>query len=340
MALRKKRFWMLLFSLVIFLLIISTSVTRKGTLNTAETGIMMTPFKAENVRDTQHLQTSFHGNTQSITPHPFDYIIHPGNVCLNDTTFFVYVYSDPKNHQRRDLIRATWGNLTLYHPLKISLLFLFGESSQSEVNRALKVESQKCKDIAQESFIETYRNLTYKSIFAMKYITENCQDVKYIMKVDDDVYVNMFSVIKYLQNRIQTNSKHRMELIGLIWRNTHVLRSNSKWFVTKEEWPEEVYPPYCSGPFYMFTPDFAVAALKLSYVTRFFWLEDVYITGILANQMNVKHIDIPNGASIYLNNVFDKYKTDPKATLSWIFAHGGSEKMWEKIWKTILKQSN
>ena len=44
----------------------------------------------------------------------------------------------------------------------------------------------------------------------------------------------------------------------------------------------EFYPTYCSGAAYILTMDLVPKLLNESYMTRFFWVDDVYVTGILA----------------------------------------------------------
>ena len=39
-------------------------------------------------------------------------------------------------------------------------------------------------------FIDSYRNLTVKSIMALKWATEHCKNAKLIFKMDDDTLVN------------------------------------------------------------------------------------------------------------------------------------------------------
>ena len=53
--------------------------------------------------------------------------------------------------------------------------------------------------LKKEDWLDAYKNLTYKGIMAMKWIKDYCNDVKFILKIDDDVVVNTFKLINHLE---------------------------------------------------------------------------------------------------------------------------------------------
>ena len=56
----------------------------------------------------------------------------------------------------------------------------------------LEQEANENHDLLQEDFIDTYNNLTLKSMFVLKFVQNLSTDsIKYLMKVDDDSYVNL-----------------------------------------------------------------------------------------------------------------------------------------------------
>ena len=58
--------------------------------------------------------------------------------------------------------------------------------------RRLADEAATFGDILQEGFVDTYANLTIKSLVLLTWFRQNCdKDVPYVMKVDDDTYVNL-----------------------------------------------------------------------------------------------------------------------------------------------------
>jgi hypothetical protein len=55
----------------------------------------------------------------------------------------------------------------------------------------VKQEDADFGDIIQFNFCESYRNLTLKTLMGFKWATEFCSNAHFIMKTDDDVYVNI-----------------------------------------------------------------------------------------------------------------------------------------------------
>lgn len=50
-------------------------------------------------------------------------------------------------------------------------------------------------DIVQEDFVDSYRNLTHKAIMALRWVSQNCQNAKLILKADDDIFINIFKLV-------------------------------------------------------------------------------------------------------------------------------------------------
>ena len=55
---------------------------------------------------------------------------------------------------------------------------------------SLESENDQYHDILQGSFKDTYRNMTYKHIMALKWVLYYCPGVHYVLKSDDDTFVN------------------------------------------------------------------------------------------------------------------------------------------------------
>ena len=51
--------------------------------------------------------------------------------------------------------------------------------------------------------------------------------------------------------------------------------------VSKEEWKEDQYPTHCSGNAFIMTTGVAAALYNASFYAPFFWIDDVYVTGLL-----------------------------------------------------------
>ncbi|CAG9794268.1 unnamed protein product [Diatraea saccharalis] len=173
------------------------------------------------------------------------------------------------------------------------LVFLLGLPSQndSDVQNKIDEEVEKYGDIIQEGFIDSYNNLTLKSIMMLKWITNKCNDsVRYILKTDDDMYINVPNLILILNNRSKEyedkvskgyKDKEYMLIGDLISGARPVLDSNNKWYSPRYMYGGRVYPTYLSGTGYAFSAPTAQALYASALKTNYFHLEDIYITGNL-----------------------------------------------------------
>ena len=92
-------------------------------------------------------------------------------------------------------------------------------------------ESNKYGDIIEERFVDSYNNLTLKSIVMLKLVSNYCANsTKYLLKIDDDMFVNMHLIVKMLMGRNSTTDL----LIGkLICGARPIKDTSSKWLVSR-----------------------------------------------------------------------------------------------------------
>jgi beta-1,3-galactosyltransferase 1 len=172
-------------------------------------------------------------------------------------------------------------------------VFFVGLTDKSAwLQDALEYEAKQFGDIVQEDFLDTYRNLSFKGVAALKWITTYCNQTSYIMKTDDDIFVNMFALLKHLKDLYIHNYRNRL-IMCLVWWRMHVLREG-KWGIPKEQLPDELYPVYCSGMGFVLTTDVAMAMYYVSYYVKFHWVDDAYISGFLPRALRgaVNHTDM------------------------------------------------
>ncbi|KAK6756232.1 hypothetical protein RB195_014560 [Necator americanus] len=110
-----------------------------------------------------------------------------------------------------------------------TILFPTGLSSDTTVNEDVKKEHRKYGDILQADFIDTYRNLTFKTYAHSRYVSQNCMNVRAVLKVDDDVAWNLVLMFGYLSRTDpQENTLHCRTLddvfsTGLVGREAGVI---------------------------------------------------------------------------------------------------------------------
>ena len=208
----------------------------------------------------------------------------------------VFCTSAMEAFDRRQTIRKTWMSLT--EDLPITVVFLMGVPGNSsspalQLRADLKAESLKYGDILQEDFVDTYNNLTVKSMYMLKFANEFLAkqlSTQWILKVDDDCYVDPNVLIKYTKIvRKSTNS-----LIGKVLGvgspvarpscDEHGTKYTFKWAVPEYIYPNKTFPNALSGSGYLMHRDVSQCLYKKGLKTKFLNLEDVFITGLVASQ--------------------------------------------------------
>lgn len=212
------------------------------------------------------IKNPYQARDHIVNPHNFAYIRNPGySVCNNGSSpvyMLIYVHSGPGNYQRRIVIRETWATRTLFPELR--LVFMIGKSADQNLMKAIEYENEIYQDIVQEDFLDSYKNLSYKGIMALKWISIYCSQTKYILKVDDDIVVNTFTLVNHLKYLDKHIPDRQNTILCLLWTAMMVMRdrfeekfsrkislsyfsSKSKWYLSKDDFPMDKFPPYCSG---------------------------------------------------------------------------------------------
>ncbi|GAB4840019.1 hypothetical protein Ancab_020728 [Ancistrocladus abbreviatus] len=151
--------------------------------------------------------------------------------------------------------------------------FAYREHKNQRVNEELWNEAKTYGDIQVMPFVDYYSLITWKTVAICIFGTD-VVSAKYVMKTDDDAFVR---VDELLTSLCRVNVTQGL-LYGLINSDSHPHRStDSKWYITPEEWPEETYPPWAHGPGYVVSRDIAnaVSMRHQRGLLKMFKLEDV-----------------------------------------------------------------
>lgn len=198
----------------------------------------------------------------------------------------ISVHTAPDHFTNRKAIRETWG----FKDPRALLIFFIGSVVKKDLQHRIDVESELHEDIVQGSFIDAYRNLTYKHVMVFKWFVYNCPDTPYLLKLDDDVFVNTPLLYNYLETpTIQSKSLHVKELVLCkVTHNPPVIRANtSKWFVPLNEYPDSNYPDHCQGNTVVYTNDVVTELYQKAQTLPFFWIDDVHVTGIVTSKLHI-----------------------------------------------------
>lgn len=221
----------------------------------------------------------------------------PKGTCL-----LILVHSHPAHKERRHAIRETWGRIVRNYDnsAHTSLLFVLGISVSDIDNVKAKTESKLYRDIIIGNFTDTYQTLSTKSMFSLQWATTYCAEAKFILKTDDDVYLNISRLLTVLQDFYGTKPL----LMGYRYNQAPV-RRDGPWKVDFNQFAADSFPPYCSGVAYVMSRSTALrlltsyVQLKQKFVLQ---IEDVFATGVLANA---------SGISCTHNEHFPSWITSP-----------------------------
>uniref|UniRef100_A0A665UYW2 Hexosyltransferase n=1 Tax=Echeneis naucrates TaxID=173247 RepID=A0A665UYW2_ECHNA len=208
-----------------------------------------------------------------LVPESYHYIINQPDVCRDRIPFLVFMVPvSPQETSARETIRRTWGapsqdTLTMFY------MGLPMGGHLPSIQDQLEDENRKHADIIQMNFQDSYQNLTIKTLMIMNWLATYCPNAVFAMKVDADIFVNVFYLIKWLKG-----SPRQSFITGSVINDGRPRRdSNSKWYVSEEQYPEDTFPPYVSGAGYVFSADMAGRISWASRFIRMISLEDVYV---------------------------------------------------------------
>lgn len=219
-----------------------------------------------------------------LNPHDYKIIYNEPDKCkIPDGVFLlVLIHSNPTNEKLRIKQRESCLSLTEFMGRNIVTLFLLGKVKDRVKAERLGMESLKYGDIIMEDFVDSYYNLTLKLIMGMKWASLFCPNAKYILKADDDVFINLEHIVKMLISAPSSNY-----MAGYVYKYATPYRNpTSKWYVAEKQYPYKYYPPFCRGYAYLISGDLPVRLVNVSVHTPFFMIDDVFM-GFLARRVNI-----------------------------------------------------
>lgn len=229
-------------------------------------------------------------------PH-FQYIIN-NDVCLSDITIFaiLIITSHAGDIEARSAIRRAYpaDELKRFGIRRIFLLAISNPEHDIRYNsvsqNSLEDENHRYSDLVQGNFNEAYRNLTYKHVMGLQWVTKYCHQAQYVIKMDDDIVVDFYRLLNVMKSVVHDQ---KPLLMGYLLKGIRPVREPAnKWFVTQSEFPGSMYPPFLSGWLYITTPKDAKTLVEASKTVHYFWIDDTYVTGLLAQAAGMSHQDI------------------------------------------------
>ncbi|XP_013405714.1 beta-1,3-galactosyltransferase 1-like [Lingula anatina] len=220
---------------------------------------------------------------EKVNPHDFHYIIKEEKFCekLSEPPYLlVLICSYHDREYSRLAVRETWGSVSQSQswvdgrPLNqaVKILFFVGTHIVSSWNKKIAHESQIHSDIILEDYTESPFNASIKTIGAFKWAAAFCPQAKYVLKVEEDVFIDIPKVLDILS--------HSNTVYGARHAKFSVQR-NGQWAVPYSVFPFETFPPFLGGPAYAMSLDLAKRIYEASEYFPMIVLEDAYVTGVL-----------------------------------------------------------
>ncbi|KAA0712348.1 Beta-1,3-galactosyltransferase 2 [Triplophysa tibetana] len=250
------------------------------------------PFTRDNqvqqLNTTQTTNVAITNNTTSDNyhvayPHNYQFILDEPDKCLKQNPFLVLMVPvAPQQLEARKAIRSTWGTETNVQRKSVMTLFVVGLPGGADSNKTqqeLEEESREHGDLLQSNFIDTYINLTIKTMVIMDWLTTRCPQASYGMKIDSDMFLNLENLMTLL---LDPKTPKQNYITGMVMWNTPVIRNKgSKWYVPEDLYPEPNYPTYLLGMGYVFSNDLPPKLVEVSKDIKPFNIEDAYVGACL-----------------------------------------------------------
>ena len=266
----------------------------------------------------------------------FDYpnSINPENICSQNRILntLIIIHTSIHEQDQRNALRQTW--LRLAENRSTGYVFLIGSFNNVDPNIQNKLisEASAYRDILQSDFLDTYGNLTIKTLAGLKWAVGNCPRIEYIIKTDTDVFLNLDKWISLMFGL--EKAKLKKVLFGYCVVTEAVIRTPLlKTCVSVKNFPEAYYPPYCYGPSYGLSREVAQEIIKVSYEQPFNPMEDAF----LGNCLHSLGREVYNPANVIihaLSEIGPTFYKDPCSVINELYTiHRVEANQMLQLWR-------
>ncbi|KAK0405377.1 hypothetical protein QR680_017954 [Steinernema hermaphroditum] len=231
----------------------------------------------------------------------------------------VIVHSAVTNTDRRNFMRREYFNKINQKHYNAKPIFVLGRSRVAESNELVRQEAASFGDILQIDVEENYHNITHKARAWIPYLKQNCGNMKYILKMDDDVMMDMQG-LQILLDHYQLQK--RLVLCRTFADGVVVRNPRSKWYLSREEYPIDNLGLYCQGMAYVFSGDLLRYMDGNLRKVQYLWMDDWYVTHGLLRAANAIFVDIGRHyVSINSEQELDSVAKGPYKKYRKLFGH-------------------
>ncbi|XP_043640863.1 beta-1,3-galactosyltransferase 5 [Drosophila teissieri] len=202
------------------------------------------------------------------------------------TKLLVLITSSLRHSAARMSIRQTWMHYGSRRD--VGMAFVLGKSKNKTLNKVIDQEDFMYQDLIRGHFIDSYNNLTLKTISLLEWADLHCPKAKYLLKTDDDMFINVPKLLT-LMDTLKANRS----IYGRRAENWKPIRNRwSKYHISNAQYGKNTFPYFTTGPAYLLTGDIVHALYAQSLNTAFLKLEDVFTTGIVAESLDIRRVNV------------------------------------------------
>lgn len=213
---------------------------------------------------------------------------HPTLNCNTRYRMVILVLTDIYHIERREWIRETFGNSSLWftqqHFKVIFAIAVSRHHKNSNAYMTLVEESRNYDDILTVQENEDHRNQeTHNLMVALEWVNDYV-NFDFLLNVKYNVFVNLDNAMVILERKYADR-----DYFGLILKDIAVPRP----MITQEVFPNDTFEPYCSGagyflskqaiaqiiPFFNWNAPFVFSDVYVSMLTTLAGIEPVPLTG-------------------------------------------------------------
>lgn len=202
----------------------------------------------------------------------------------------VLVASAPAHKEARMAVRQTWGHYGMRRD--VSIAFVVGApaiGTGDQLAAKLDREDYVYGDLIRGRFVDTYDNLTLKTISMLEWADAHCPGAAFMLKTDDDMFINVARLLTLASKR---DPAERVIYGRLAKKWKPIRNARSKYYVSRQQYKPAVFPDFTTGPAYLVSRSVVGELYRAALGRTYFKLEDVFMTGIVAHYINVQRMHV------------------------------------------------
>ncbi|XP_037636281.1 N-acetyllactosaminide beta-1,3-N-acetylglucosaminyltransferase 2 [Sebastes umbrosus] len=251
------------------------------------------------------------------------------------------IKSTELNFKNRHAIRQTWGRAGwVAGGGYVRRVFLLAKANTEMLPMGmsdfLQMESEHYGDILQWDFSDTFFNLTLKDVLFWSWFSRSCNRTLFVLKGDDDVFVNTPKLITYLRDQLEKPQAHETIkdfMVGDVIVSAKPSRAKESKYFIPESFYKGHYPVYAGGGGVVYSGLLIKRLHHVSKRVNLFPIDDVYV-GMCMVRLNANLVHHP----AFLTFDFPKKKKEELCSYHKILlVHKRSPEQVVKLWADVEK---